>query len=150
MKLILTAVPLGPPPATALTFSFKHWINSGSAIERFGLANASKRLALHFLDQLHSANSRCVPWPVFNCSMAASSRLALAGLRSRYAVSSRAVKSSRDSITMDCWPLRVMIWGSWSLQTRSMVVARLARAAEYEMASPSKATRTIQPLCPRL
>lgn len=41
------------------------------------------------------------------------------------------LKSSRESITTDRSPLRVMIKGSWSLYTRSIALAMFVRKGAY-------------------
>jgi hypothetical protein len=79
-------------------------------------------------DELLWVSFRTLPLPASNSCIAASRRRAFAGLRRRYAVSSSALKSSSASMTTDCPPLRVMIKGSWSSHTRSIVLAKLARA----------------------
>ena len=62
-------------------------------------------------------------------------RCALRGLRSKYAVSCKAWKSSNDIMTTERALLRVMTTGAWSSQTFSMVFASLARASEQLMLS---------------
>ncbi len=86
-------------------------------------------------DEFHSASLRTLPPPRSSSAMDSMSRLAFFGTRSRYAVSSSALKSSRESITTDSSFCRVMITGSWSSQTFFMVVARLVLAAEYVIVS---------------
>src|SRR5208283_2176963 len=52
-------------------------------------------------DQLHSAKGFSLPPPFSSSAIDSRSRLALAGTRSRYEVSSSALKSSRESITTE-------------------------------------------------
>ncbi len=87
-------------------------------LQGFGFADTAERVSADFADQLvdalhhllvvlmpvqvvlpgrvgenqpHGASSRSTPWPAFSWAAAASRRLALAGVRSRYAVSSSAL-----------------------------------------------------------
>ena len=80
--------------------------------------------------QARGSEARTTPLPEFNWPAAVNRRFAFVGFLNKYAISSRALKSSSESITTDCSPLRVMIRVSWSLHTLSIVLARFARAAE--------------------
>jgi len=81
-------------------------------------------------DQLHSASLRVLPPPRSSSAMDSRSRLAFFGTRSRYAVSSSALKSSSDSITTDSSFCLVIMTGSWLSHTFFIVDARFVRAAE--------------------
>ncbi len=82
-------------------------------------------------DQLHFASLRTLPPPRSSSAMDSRRRLAFFGTRRRYAVSSRDVKSSSESITTESSFCRVIMIGSWSLHTFFIADARPARAAEY-------------------
>jgi len=132
---------------------------TGKAVfERFGFAGARERI-MHYLvdqpvyafehvpvgllpvkiilpgipgkDQLHSASLRVLPPPCSSSAIDSRRRLAFFGTRRRYAVSSSALKSSRESITTDSSFCLVMMTGSWLSHTFFIVVARFVRAAEY-------------------
>jgi hypothetical protein len=127
-------------------------------LEGFGFAGASERIMHDFVnkpvyafehlfvgllaieivfpgvfrkDEFHSESLRALPPPCSSSAMDSRSLFALLGTRSRYAVSSSALKSSRESITTDSSFCLVMMTGSWLSQTSFMVVARLVLAAEY-------------------
>lgn len=82
-------------------------------------------------DEFHLASLRDLPPPRSSSAMDSSSLRAFFGTRRRYAVSSRAVKSSSESITTESSFCRVMMTGSWSLHAFFIACARPARAAEY-------------------
>lgn len=82
-------------------------------------------------DQLHSASLRALPPPRSSSAIDSRRRLAFFGTRRRYAVSSSALKSSRESITTDSFFCRVMMTGSWLSHTFFIVAASRVRAAEY-------------------
>ncbi len=63
-------------------------------------------------NQLHSASLRVFPPPRSSSAIDSRSRLAFFGTRRRYAVSSSALKSSRESITTDSSFCLVMMTGS--------------------------------------
>jgi hypothetical protein len=80
-------------------------------------------------NELQSIRSFSVPWPFSSWATDSIKRLAFFGDRKRYAVSSRASKSSRDIMTTEFEDLRVTMTGAWSLQTLSIVFARFCLAA---------------------
>jgi len=82
-------------------------------------------------DQFHSASFRLLPPPRSSSAIDSRRRLAFFGTLKRYAVSSSALKSSRESITTDSFFCLVMMTGSWSSQTFFIVDASFVRAAEY-------------------
>jgi len=86
-------------------------------------------------DEFHPASLRALPPPRSSSAMDSRSLFAFFGTRSRYAVSSSALKSSSESITTDSSFCLVMMTGSWLSQTFFMVVARLVLAAEYVIVS---------------
>jgi len=132
---------------------------TGKAVfERFGFAGTRERIVHDFMDQLvyafehvlvgllpveivlpgipgknqlHSASLRVLPPPRSSSAIDSRRRLAFFGTRRRYAVSSSALKSSRESITTDASLCLVMMTGSWLSHTFFIVAASLVRAAEY-------------------
>jgi len=86
-------------------------------------------------DQLHSTSLRVLPPPRSSSAIDSRRRLAFFGTRRRYAVSSSALKSSRESITTDSSFCLVMMTGSWLSQTFFIVDASFVRAAEYVIVS---------------
>jgi hypothetical protein len=86
-------------------------------------------------DRLHSASLRALPPPRSSSAMDSRRRLAFFGTRNRYAVSSIALKSSRESITTDSSFCRVMMTGSWFSHTFFIVAASRVRAFEYVIVS---------------
>jgi hypothetical protein len=82
-------------------------------------------------DQFHSASLRGLPPPRSSSAIESRRRLAFFGTRRRYAVSSSALKSSRESITTDSSFCLVMMTGSWLSHTFFIVAASFVRAAEY-------------------
>ena len=86
-------------------------------------------------DEFHSESFRAFPPPRSSSEMDSRIRLAFLGTRRRYAVSSIALKSSRESITTGSSFCLVIITGSWFSQTFFIVDASLVRASEYVMVS---------------
>jgi hypothetical protein len=126
-------------------------------LELFGLAGSGKWFARNFLNEpvdafehlpvgfhpilvivpgvlgkneLHLASVRYVPPPFSNSASDPRSRRAFFGTRSRYEVSSIALKSASKIITTESSFCRVMITGSWSSHTFYIVEASRVRAAE--------------------
>jgi hypothetical protein len=82
-------------------------------------------------DELHTVSLRVLPPPRSSSAIDSRRRFAFFGTRRRYAVSSSALKSSRESITTDSSFCLVMMTGSWSSHTFFIVDASRVRAAEY-------------------
>ncbi len=133
-------------------------VTGKTVFKRFGFAGTRERIAHDFMDQpvdafeyvlvgllpeeivlpgipgkdqLHSASFRVLPPPRSSSAIDSRSRLAFFGTRNRYAVSSSALKSSRESITTDSSFCLVMITGSWLSHTFFIVAASRVRASEY-------------------
>ena len=84
----------------------------------------------------HSGESRdpALPPSDSRALVASINRTALAGLRSKYSVSSQEANSSSDTSTAAGVPRsRVMVTGSWSSTTLSRMESRFMRSSEQEI-----------------